>query len=506
MKQISFIFLFSIIISATLTAVTPDWVKSYGTVNPFSDASHLTGFAMISKDDSEFRNTVIDKSLTDLSKKIKIMIQSEQILEEIQSGDNYDSAVSSITRSTVNTTVSDADYIFYEDRKNLFCLSYVVVESLKQSYADEATGIWYSISQAYGDARELSDNGKSDEALAELYDNLKFFPEIYELWSLYRAVDSSSPDSSFFSGFSSMSSIEDLLDFESGYSSLMDDISSRDASNLREGLAKMAWMMAMQGVPGGAIKVSPFLFESTSFSSEFGRYAADLMEPALVDELNRGGDEIIFRGQYWDEGAKIRLIVIAMNTEGEKLGKADVLIPSSARGNRDLKPQNFDQAMIAMSEFSEGALSDGGINVDIWTNKGADEDALVFSEGEILQLYFRVNQPSFLQITYCLATGEKVLLEPSFFIGMDMVNRAVPLPYEFEVQAPFGVEQMIVTAFSVEPPPAITIPTVIDGESYEVFKSVRDVVMSSRGLKRSKKNTEEVRVGEAMLNMTMLPR
>lgn len=505
MKRTSSILLL-ILMTSSLTAATPDWVKSYGTVNPYTGSSYLTGFAMTSKEDSGYREAAIDKSLSDLSKKIKILIQSEQILEEVQSGGHYDSAVSSVTRSTVNAKVSGADFIFYDDRNNLYCLSYVSVASLKNSYTDEASKAWSLITKAYENARELSERGKSGESLGLLYDSSKFFPEVYELWSLYRAVDSGGTDKSFFDALSSVESLDELMEYEFGFNSLMDEISSRDAGSLGEGLVKMARILAMQGVPGGSVKVTPFLFESTSFSSEFGRYAADLLEPILVKELNRGSSEIIFRGQYWDEGSKIRLIVIAINDAGDKIAKADVLIPSSAKGNRDLKPQNFDQAMIAMQEFAEGALSDGGINVDVWTNKGADEDALVFNEGDILQLYFRVNQPSFLQITYCLATGEKVLLEPSFYIGMDMVNRAVPLPYEFEVQAPFGVEQLIVTAFSVEPPPAITIPTDIDGESYEVFKSVRDVVMSSRGLKRSRKDTEEVRVGEAMLNMTMLPR
>ncbi|MDC7233585.1 MAG: hypothetical protein PQJ58_10155 [Spirochaetales bacterium] len=506
MKQTFFLIIYSFLLSAALFAAPPDWVRSYGTVSPYGDKEYLTGFSMVARDERDARDAAIDKSLTDLSKKIKIRIESEQVLAEVQADDRYSSAVSSVTRSTVNATVSDADYLFYEDRNNLYCLSYVTVRGLQQTYTDEASAYWNNLYRAYRDARSLVEDGQSDRALDALYGNLKAFPEIFELWTLYRAVAPGSPDSSFFAVLESVDSMDDFIGFESSYNSLMDEITSRDASGLEEGLSKMAGMMSRQGVPGGRIKVSPFLFESTSFSSEFGRYTADLLEPVLVDRLDRGSEEIIFKGQYWDEGSRIRLILIAVNREGEKLGKADVLIPSSARGNRDLKPQNFDQAMIAMKEFAEGALSDGGINVDVWTNKGADEDALVFSEGDVLQLYFRVNQPSFLQITYCLATGEKVLLEPSFYIGLDMVNRAVPLPYEFEVQAPFGVEQLIVTAFSVEPPKAITIPATIDGESYEVFQSVSDVVMSSRGLRKKKSDPDEVRVGEAILNMTMLPR
>jgi hypothetical protein len=116
-----------------------------------------------------------------------------------------------------------------------------------------------------------------------------------------------------------------------------------------------------------------------------------------------------------------------------------------------------------------------------------------------------VNQPSFLQITYRLATGELVLLEDSFYIGSDRVNRTVPLPYEFEVQPPFGVENLVVTGYSIEPPPVNTVPKYIDGELYQVFGSLKDVVVNTRGLgRRQNSSGETIRVGEAMLTMTTI--
>jgi len=90
-----------------------------------------------------------------------------------------------------------------------------------------------------------------------------------------------------------------------------------------------------------------------------------------------------------------------------------------------------------------------------------------------------------------------------FYIGIDKVNRAVALPYEFEVQPPFGVEQLLVTAYSTEPPTPQTRTASIGGENYEVFGSVKEVVAKARGLGKKKKSGRP-RVGEAMLTLTTM--
>jgi len=505
MKRILPTLIFLILSAGFLPAAAPEWVDSYGTVSPYAGSLHLSGFAMVKRNEPDSRAAAMDKALADLSKKIKIRVQSELVEREMESGGRYESSISSVTRSTVNTTVTGADFLFHEDRRNLYCLAYISIDSLKELYSEEASGCWQRIRNALAEAEKFAGNGKTDDALEVLYDSITAFPELYERWSLYKAVNPRPTDREFFAGMKDADDLDDIRQAETAYESFMNDIASRDAGTLTEGLEKIAVILAMQNVPGGNIQVPPLLFGSTSFSSEFGRYAGDRLDSALVDELIPGREKVVFRGQYWEEEEKIRLLVMAVNTEGGKLGKAEVLIPAGAAGRLDLEPQNFDQAMEALREFSDGAVSDGGINVDIWTNKGRDEDALTFTKGETLQLYFRVNQPAFLQITYRLATGELVLLEPSFYIGIDRVNRTVPLPYEFEVQPPFGVEQLIVTAYSVQPPTASTVPTTIEGELYDVFGSVEAVVVNTRGIGRKKSDTSEMRVGEAFLNMTMVP-
>ena len=142
--------------------------------------------------------------------------------------------------------------------------------------------------------------------------------------------------------------------------------------------------------------------------------------------------------------------------------------------------------------------------MNLWTNKPAD-DILTFTEGEELTIYLQVNRPAFVELTYILASGIRVLLTPAaHYIGIDKVNRPVDIFPRFEVVPPFGAEQLIVTAYSTQPPVPQTVPRRIDGEAYQVFPSVEKVVANTRGLRAKQQEEPEVLVGEARVSLTTL--
>ena len=488
-----------------LGASDPAWVKSYGTDTPYSRDTYLTGYASVSRDEPNSREQARDLALADLSGKIRTRVQSELLQTASESGGDYRSSVSQITRNSVNITISGADYLYNEDRKDTYALAYIPLQTLADTFTGEASSAWADILDARQNAIALSSSGNTGRALENLYRAASLFPEVYERYTIIRSLDVAAGEYGFFRSLQDVDNLTDLQRTESEIESLIDRLSNRNAASIAEAVEMVAVIMEMQQVSGGRIQVPPALFEATSFSSEFGRYIAERLESELVDTLESGTGPTVFRSQYWEEGDNIRLIVLASEISGEKNGRAEILLPLSAVGTRSLKPQGFDEAMTALKEFADGAVSDGGLNIDIWTSKGRDEDALVFTDGEIIQLYFRVNQPAFLQITYRLATGELVLLEDSFYIGSDRVNRTVPLPYEFEVQPPFGVENLVVTGYSIEPPPVNTVPKYIGGELYQVFGSLKDVVANTRGLgRRQNSSSETIRVGEVMLTMTTM--
>lgn len=194
-----------------------------------------------------------------------------------------------------------------------------------------------------------------------------------------------------------------------------------------------------------------------------------------------------------------------INHNGEELAGAQVRLPKSGvPENLELKPRNYEQALKEKNALSDENLVDGGINVEVMSDKGGNNKSVVLAEGEEINFYFRVNQPSYLQLTYVLSSGEKIMLWDSYYIGEDRVNKVVSFPYTFEVAPPLGVERLIVTAYNEEPPSQNVEVQNISGEEYEVITDeVSEMLSKTRGLKMKSKN--KTRVGVADLSITTIP-
>ncbi|NBF40340.1 MAG: hypothetical protein GVY14_07980 [Spirochaetes bacterium] len=222
-----------------------------------------------------------------------------------------------------------------------------------------------------------------------------------------------------------------------------------------------------------------------------------------------GAAPVVVRGSYWPEEETVELHVVARDIEtGRTVSAPQASIPASSVARADLEPTNMDQALSGGAALLSDQIVNGGLDLEVWTDKGRDERALVFEEGEYVQFYFRVNQPAFLRLSYILASGETILLDERFYIGIDRVNRVVALPYRFQVVPPFGVERLVVTGHTSEPPPAWVYPKVIEGQEYEVFGSPREAVVRTRGLVKADPLEEagDTRVAEASLSITTVGR
>ena len=430
----------------------PDWVVSFGVNTPYPSETHLSGFAMVNISDPEPLVKSRQYALSDLTGKIETKVYSDITLKETDGSEGFNSSASLITRCTVDITVSGVNFEYYEDNRNLYSLAYISIEKLSNYYTDKANNLYRNIIDSQNKGKEYIKNNRDDLALSELYKAKNNIFNFYEQLSLYNSVNPGE-SADFYQKIINLDDITSFKNIENDINDLLEDIEDLDSKNINEALNKAALILQRQNISAGNIEVPPFNFEQTSYSSDFGRYGSSLLESVLINNLSAQREKTIFRSNYWLLNNIIHLSILAMDHQGVKLGQAIVRFPYDTQlKNYNYQPQNFEESMISLKEFSEGALTDGGINIDIWTNKGRDEDASIYEVGETLQLYMRVNQPAFLQITYHLATGQNVLLERSYYIGMDKVNRAIKLPYDFEVQPPLGIEQLVVTAFSIEPP------------------------------------------------------
>ncbi len=491
----------------------PEWAREYGLQSPYSGTRYITGFGMAERgaNDAESLEAAKTSALDDLIRKIRVQVSSTITTSTADSGSGASSSVSMVSRSISDMKLTNVDFEIADDWKHHYALAYAAKGPLRNTFLSRGKEALQKIIQEKNRADAAESAGDIGSAIDIYIGILPYFSDVLENRSIYNVLAEGSYESGFFpaGNVGGITNADTFFRLEGEVRNKITTLQKGSVPDLDAALDKIVVMLATQQVQGGSFQVPPLLYRNSDFTSAFGNYASRKLENLVNTRLTRGQSKIAVRGTYWEKGGSIELMVVAKSVEsGESLGSGFAEFPaSSIPPDYDIKPRNAEEALKTQYAIADGAFTDGGLKVDIWTNMGRNEDVLVFAGGESLHLYFKVNQPAFLQLTYDLATGEKVLLEESFYIGMDMVNRVVKYPYEFEVVPPYGVEHLMVTAFSKEPPPANVIIDYIDGERYEVFGDAKAVVAQTRGLRKKQSETgnTDVKVGEAFLTLTTMP-
>ena len=180
------------------------------------------------------------------------------------------------------------------------------------------------------------------------------------------------------------------------------------------------------------------------------------------------------------------------------VASAEALISFSAleKSQLDIKPQNFSNALSDPKIFNKDEVIGGGLNLEVWTNKGIDN--VLYTKGETMQAYVRVNMPSYIRFIYHLADGERTLLLDNYYIDESKVNMVYQIPEEFECAAPFGAEFLQAFARTERFEPLKT--TDIDG--YDIIdENLSEFIPRMRGFKKFNK---EVQQAENMVVITTL--
>ena len=500
MLRLSACILLVLCLPFTLFALS-DWAQSYGLKHAsLPDSLYIVGFAMDKSSDAQALERAKETALNDLVQKISVKIRSEQIIRESGYTDSSQTAYNMVISSSSSISMAGVEYLVERGRGNLYVLAHVRRKVLADYHAIQAKDA------LVGMIRAASQAENAGSSLTRLYDAVVSIPALtgqFEEAAMHIRLISGTP------AIWNRVSVEGCTS-EAEYSALKKDLANHlartggdKAKNFDEAVEKIAVALKTQQVPGSNIEGGPLSYGETALSSQFGAIAGEKIRAKLASWLSDQWGSVRIKGSYREAGNQILLTITALSG-GKRIAAAMVSFPTAALKNQyELKPRNYDEAVLALREFSEGAIVDGGLNVELWTQKGRDADTLIFEEDEEFQLYLRVNQPAFLRITYILSTGECILLEPLYYVSMNKVNRAIKYPDVFEVVPPLGVEQLVVTAFSNEPGQALTELKKISGQVYEVYKGMAAVTAKSRGLRKKQQNGQTMeRVGETLLSLT----
>ncbi len=493
----------------TIASALSEWVGSYGTRTPYPDALYYTGFGLArrSGNDAAALEAARTRAKSDLISKIRVQVRSTITSREGLSTTDAPVVATVVSESIASLDIENVGFDVEKNMRNLYVLARVAKSDLASFYRRRLDAVVARVVELHEQAKRYESDGDGAAALT-VYARLSTeLEEAYRIVGILDTVVRGTMEAAPFPV-----AVGDRRLTERDFSAMGVDAAgalerlrfgrSRD---IEAAMSLMLVQLADQEVPRGSFRVGNLTFADSDYSSAFGAYAAEAIGTTLARRYGGGGVDLAVRGSYRIEGERIVLRLIVQNPSGKIVGSSTLRFPvDSLAPDIELRPRNFEQALVDRREIVAGAVIDGGISVEVWTNKGRNADRLVFVEGETIEFYFRVNQPCYLMLTYILATGEKVLLDESFYIGQDKVNLVVRYPTQFEPVPPFGVERLLVTAYEEKPPAPDVVVRTIEGVDYPVFRSMRAVYSTTRGIRpKARSNPDrEMRVGEAALVMT----
>ena len=494
-------------------AEKPEWVRNNGTSSLFPEQLYLTGFGSckVNKefDKAKSQQRAIEVARGYLAQRIRVRIQSAIGSNVVEQNSKITSYFSSVTQSVSTLEILGVDvHTFYdEDDEMAYALVTARRDRLAKVYGEKETAIRREIRGHLVSGRKLEESGTKTKALDEYLACYPVFRELEEAQAILLLARTATSDA--------FEELEGRVAKEEVALSEVRDAVQRLLQKPVTSIEDLGWNLAYclkeQGdLKNASVLVTPFTFQDTKMGSPFARYFKQVLEGKLIevakwspvqqaesaqprglnisrDIAKASGAEHVLRGSYWKQQGKIKVIALLQRTaDGKVVGSAELSIDELLLSNSGLglEPQNFQAALSDQKQFGKNEVVGGGLMLEVWTNKGTED--LIYTRGERLQAYVRVNMPCHIRFIYHLADGKRDLLLDDYYIDESKVNVVYLLPKEFECDAPFGAEFLQAFARTEKFDPIQT--KAVDGYNILV-EDLEGFLVNQRGMKRVKQGT-----------------
>jgi len=283
----------------------------------------------------------------------------------------------------------------------------------------------------------------------------------------------------------------DLLQLSTQVRRGLEDVSHITAINSTEAADILADAIAAK-LKGQNIKlqVLPFTYQDSKMAGVFSStLLASIKQKisdkgiSIIETSNNEGKvfaDALLTGVYWVENNQLRIIGTVKGKDGAILAGAEALLAKEwfTTNNITWLPEKFEEAGTRLKIFKEGEIIGGGLNLDLWTNKG--NESLLYHENDTLKLYVRCNHECYLRFIYYMADGSKVLLMNDYYINSEQINKVVQIPETFVCAAPFGCESLVLNGQTSAFPNLET--KTIDGYTF-ITNEQKAIVTQTRGFK-----------------------
>jgi hypothetical protein len=251
----------------------------------------------------------------------------------------------------------------------------------------------------------------------------------------------------------------------------------------------------------GYVTVRPFTFKNTQIGSEFSKFFESLLESRIgrlthweivsINDVAAGSArsngphaEYEVTGDYWEEGGQLHFFARLKDRHtGGYTAQADALVSSVEMKKKKIpwKPGNIKRVLEETKELGKLEPENGDLKLELLTNKGAEN--LLFTEGDTLRTFVRVNRPCTVRVFYYGTDGTRYLLTgpDDRTIDASQVNELVQVD-SASISAPFGAD--IVQAFATTAKFEGVRTKQVDNGYYVVENTIESAMISTRGIKK----------------------
>ncbi len=499
-------------------AAAPAWVVAEGRSPSHDPQAYFTGFAeaMVAKDGDTAAcvQSAADNARRSLIQSIQVRVKAVTVTKMEDAGGQLSSYASAVTESASALDLKGLRHERYLDAGKGMCYALAVVAKadLAKEYDAKADAFRAEIVAQVAAAKRHEDKSDRTRALGAYLDAQKLLSQYRDARGLVEfAARGSSASFATLAAANGGEGLPSAADLKTAIDRL--------AQKPIQGFEDAAWLLAFylkeqSDLQTAKVVIQPLTYRDTRMSSPFARYLRQLLEAKLVDtakwsvveaKMDAGkeasGAEFALVGSYWPQDGGLRLLVkLRRVTTGGIVAATEITVPAGplAAAKIQIEPENYQKALAEQGLFAAGELQGGGLALELWTNKGAE--GLVFTRGEKLKAFVRLNLPGYVRFLYHLADGKRALLLENYFIDAGKVNVAYELPQEFECDAPFGVERL--QAFASTQPFEPLRTQNVDGYDI-VVDDLNKTLRTTRGIKKSQGTVQKA---EARLDLTTMER
>ena len=503
----------------------PDWVVNYGQSDKYDEQVYLTGFGEALGISRESKEIAQENARADLSQKVLVKIDSTVSNYQLEDGEETLQQFSTVTQSSSELQVMGLETLTYvrDSRKNpmSFALVYIERKKLAKLYQAEKKHLTSQILQLI----TLAENQHNPK-----YTSVQYY---YQTWPLLDKLAEVQTILLSVSGtriFSDLAS-QDLADQplilnKSQINRRIQQLSLHSIDNLDDVAGAIQFQLYQQfDLQHQQLLVQPFFYQDTRLSSRFARYFKQLLEGKLENSIKphrefqaksvnyekdmavSAGADYIITGSYWEKEDNVQILAFCRSVQtGEIRASANVDFKRGMlKSSLNLKPDNFEKIMSQQLAFEQKVIDSGQLKLEVWTDRG--QNALLYSQGELMKVYLRTNRPCYVRLLYILANGQKTLLVDNLQINLESINRPLLvndlLEIDFECTSPFGAEMIIGVARNY---PFDTIETT-ERDGYIFIdtdnpKHLANITRGTKGFKRRKRNDESIQQTETKLILT----